>query len=107
METESKVFEPTLIIHNFLNILSGVFHQKQGDDGNLPAPKQYIQEILSKDGVNMVITMLPGLASRVHDADATLHDNTYKRVFGEWKEWEVVMWDKRLNQSMCPNLIVQ
>ena len=42
--------------------------------------------------------MLPGLASRVHDADATLHDNTYKRVFGEWKEWEVVMWDKRLNQ---------
>lgn len=107
METESKVFEPTLIIHNFLNILSGVFHQKQGDDGDLPAPKQYIQEILSKDGVNMVITMLPGLASRVHDADATLHDNTYKRVFGEWKEWEVVMWDKRLNQSMCPNLIVQ
>jgi hypothetical protein len=50
-------------------------------------------------GVDMIITMLPFLANGIHDADASLHDNTYKRVFGNWKEWEVVIWDKRLNTS--------
>ena len=49
----------------------------------------------------MIITMLPSLADRIHTADASLHDNTYKRLFGEWKEWEVVIWDKRLNMSKC------
>jgi hypothetical protein len=48
----------------------------------------------------MIITMLPYLANLIHSADASLHDNTYKRVFGHWKEWEVVIWDKRLNTSM-------
>ena len=46
----------------------------------------------------MVITMLPALAERIHLANMTLHDNTYKHVFGDWKEWEVVIWDGRLNQ---------
>jgi hypothetical protein len=42
----------------------------------------------------MIITMLPYLANLIHGADASLHDNTYKRVCGHWKEWEVVIWDK-------------
>ena len=47
----------------------------------------------------MIITMLPSLAALIHTADSTLHDNTYKRVYGKWKEWEVVIWDKQLNMS--------
>ena len=47
----------------------------------------------------MIITMLPSLAALIHTADSTLHDNTYKQVYGKWKEWEVVIWDKRLNMS--------
>ena len=35
----------------------------------------------------MIITMIPYLAERIHTANATLHDNTYKRVYGVWKEW--------------------
>ena len=73
---------------------SGVlYHQKAGRE-NFPPEKQYIHEVQSRDGVDMIITMLPFLANRIHDADAPLHDNTYKRVFGNWKEWEVVIWDK-------------
>lgn len=42
--------------------------------------------------------MLPGLAELLHGAQTTLHDNTYKGVSGDWKEWEVVVWDARLNK---------
>ena len=61
--------------------------------------KRYIHKVRSQDGVDMIITMLPSLAALIHTADSTLHDNTYKRVYGKWKEWEVVIWDKRLNMS--------
>lgn len=83
----------------------GVLHEKRQDDENLPKDKQYIQEISSHaNGVHVIITMLPALAERIHSADSTQHDNTYKRVYGEWKEWEVVIWDKKLNSrtsSIC------
>ena len=46
--------------------------------------------------------MLPQLAAKMHDVHASLHDNTYKRPFGKWKEWEVVIWDDCLN--MCKSL---
>lgn len=71
--------------------------QMRKDDKDLPLEKRYIHQIGTKDGVDIIVTMLAGLAERVHLANATLHDNTYKRVFGDWKEWEVVIWDKRLN----------
>ncbi|KAF8186408.1 hypothetical protein BJ912DRAFT_819653, partial [Pholiota molesta] len=77
--------------------LEGVVFQMRDDDLKLPESKRYIHEILTRDGIDLVITMIPGLALRVHDAEYTLHDNTYKRVLGEWKEWEVVIWDGKLN----------
>ncbi|KAJ7062396.1 hypothetical protein C8F01DRAFT_1252221 [Mycena amicta] len=43
------------------------------------------------------VCMLPYLARRLHSARYTLHDNTYARVHGIWKEWEVTTWDDRLN----------
>ncbi|KAJ6564996.1 hypothetical protein DFH09DRAFT_1363963 [Mycena vulgaris] len=41
--------------------------------------------------------VLPFLAGRIHSAKASLHDNTYARVHGVWKEWEVVIWDDKLD----------
>ncbi|KAF9032434.1 hypothetical protein BJ165DRAFT_1568600 [Panaeolus papilionaceus] len=79
----------------------GVAHIKSQDDSKLPKEQRYIHEMLSThDGVQIVITMLSSLAARIHDADSTLHDTTYKRCYGEWKEWEVVIWDKRLNMRL-------
>ena len=45
------------------------------------------------------LQILPSLANQIHTADVLLHDNTYKWVFGNWKEWEVMIWDKKLNMS--------
>ena len=46
--------------------------------------------------IEVVVTMLSGLAEFVHDASATEHDTTFKRVFGKFNEWEVVIWEKSL-----------
>ncbi|KAF9552496.1 hypothetical protein CPC08DRAFT_728578 [Agrocybe pediades] len=80
------------------NGLEGVIHLKQKDD-ELPLKDRYIHSI-SVDGFNMIVTMVPGLADRIHLATSTLHDNTYKRVYGDWKEWEVVIWDYALNMRV-------
>ncbi|KAF8173596.1 hypothetical protein K438DRAFT_1610611 [Mycena galopus ATCC 62051] len=59
----------------------------------LPHERQYIWRVTSENGQDIVITMLPYLAGRIHVAKASLHDNTYCRIHGIWKEWEVVVWD--------------
>ena len=78
---------------------SGALHFQRLNYQNLPAEARYIHEVSSHDRVDLIITMLPFLAAHIHSAYATLHDNTYKCVFRKWKEWEVVVWDSRLN--MC------
>ncbi|KIJ41523.1 hypothetical protein M422DRAFT_255431 [Sphaerobolus stellatus SS14] len=62
-------------------------------------PDRYIHAILSEpsdDGasqINMIVTMVPGLAQYTHKAQTMLHDNTYKRVHGKFNEWEVeLLW---------------
>ncbi|KAJ7232996.1 hypothetical protein B0H12DRAFT_1028746, partial [Mycena haematopus] len=71
------------------------FQQKMRD--TLPIEKQYIQYLISEDGVQLVLTMLPYLAGRIHFSKASLHDNTYGRLHGVWKEWEVVIWDDKFD----------
>ena len=67
--------------------------------------ERYIQAIYSqpcKDGgpqIYIVVTMLPELIALVHQVHTTQHDMTYKRVFGEFNEWEVVIWDQYRNSS--------
>ncbi|KAJ7730115.1 hypothetical protein DFH07DRAFT_756469, partial [Mycena maculata] len=39
----------------------------------------------------------PYLANLIHGVQASLHDNTYARVHGTWKEWEVVIFLERFN----------
>ncbi|KAJ7086972.1 hypothetical protein C8R44DRAFT_900928 [Mycena epipterygia] len=64
---------------------------------SLPHGKQYVWKVTSENGEEIVITMLPYLADRIHHAKASLHDNTYARVHGIWKEWEVVIWDYKFD----------
>ncbi|KAE9386168.1 hypothetical protein BT96DRAFT_949317 [Gymnopus androsaceus JB14] len=65
---------------------------------------RYIQKILStsSDTGNIIVLMLPGLAELLHEAQTTLHDNTYKGVSGDWKEWEVVVWDALGSYFLVP-----
>ncbi|KAG5634265.1 hypothetical protein H0H81_002602 [Sphagnurus paluster] len=59
---------------------------------------QYIHKIVTKGDIKIIFTALPGLATLIHHAKYTLQDNTYKRVSGEFNEWEVVIWDDKSNQ---------
>ncbi|KAJ7891064.1 hypothetical protein B0H13DRAFT_2340715 [Mycena leptocephala] len=72
------------------------FLQKKMQE-TLPADKRYIQSLTSENGIEVILTMLPFLAGRLHTAKASLHDNTYARVHGQWKEWEVVIWDDKVD----------
>ncbi|KAK7019126.1 hypothetical protein R3P38DRAFT_2715272 [Favolaschia claudopus] len=75
----------------------GVVHFQQKMRDTMPPEKRYIQFLTSDDGVQFVLTMLPYLGNRIHVAKVSLHDNTYVRVHGIWKEWEVVIWDDKLD----------
>ncbi|KAJ7158276.1 hypothetical protein C8R43DRAFT_827151, partial [Mycena crocata] len=59
----------------------------------LMCSKQYIWKVASEHGEEIIITMLPNIAKRIHFARASLHDNTYAPVHGIRKEWEVVIYD--------------
>jgi hypothetical protein len=81
------------------HLLLGVFACMR-DQQNLPPEKRYVHQVSSEDGTDVIVTMLPGLARLIHHADMTLHNNTYKRAHGIWKEWEVVLWNSQLNMCM-------
>ncbi|KAJ7440399.1 hypothetical protein B0H11DRAFT_1660472, partial [Mycena galericulata] len=76
-----------------LGIEGVIYYQKQMR--SLPHEKQYIWNVASENGEEIVITMLPYLANLIHNAKASLHDNTYARLHGVWKEWEIVIWHHR------------
>jgi hypothetical protein len=81
--------------------LTGVQHLAEVE-AKRPTSDTYIHKIISETGqetrMHIVFTLVPALAARVHNADYTVHDFTYKRVWGDWKEWEVVIWDNRLSK---------
>ncbi|KAJ7149385.1 hypothetical protein C8R43DRAFT_1192463 [Mycena crocata] len=81
-----------------LGIEGVLYFQKQMQ--SLPHEKQYVWTIISDHGEEIVITMLPYLADHIHLTKASLHDNTYARVHGTWKEWEVVIWDHRVDHRV-------
>ncbi|KAI0041712.1 hypothetical protein FA95DRAFT_1640147, partial [Auriscalpium vulgare] len=84
----------------FGNGMEGVLALRHADLKNLPKSDQYIHEVRSEYGFNIIVTALPALVAHYHEAFASLHDNTYKRVHGQWKEWEVVIWVQRLNMRL-------
>ena len=65
-----------------------------------PVHQQYVHSVCAGNGLTMIITMHPCLAKRLHNKIYSLHDNTYQRVHGVWKEWEATCWDAKLNRHM-------
>lgn len=61
--------------------------------------ERYIQ-VIATDGQPVIVTFLPSLVKWIHSANATSHDNTYKRIMGDWKEWEIAAWIEALNMRM-------
>ncbi|KAJ2919368.1 hypothetical protein MD484_g1015, partial [Candolleomyces efflorescens] len=83
------------------DIKAGVIHQQDCDLKCQDLPDGiYIHEVVRTAEIQLVVTLIPELAARIHDADYTTHDCTYKRVWNDWKEWEVVIWDKRLSKRL-------
>jgi len=82
--------------------LPGVRHKYNNIELKRPVQERYIQSIHSElcddggDQIEVIVTMLPMLAQLVHEVTSTQHDTTYKRVFGSFNEWEIVVWDPRL-----------
>ena len=70
-----------------------------------PPEAQYIRNIYSQHDLTVIITTLAPLTDLIHSTNASLHDNTYKRLHGNWKEWEVVIWNWRLNKRKNINII--
>ncbi|RPD75850.1 hypothetical protein L226DRAFT_570087 [Lentinus tigrinus ALCF2SS1-7] len=81
------------------NGLEGVVHQQQVDLKTLQPARQYIQLVAAGD-VPVIVTFIPFLVAYIHTAWSTSHDNTYKRLAGEWKEWEIVIWLAELNMRV-------
>ncbi|PBK62050.1 hypothetical protein ARMSODRAFT_1025177 [Armillaria solidipes] len=91
--------------HPYGTDIEGVFARQLKDSHELPAEKRYIHEIHisdpESDAGNVIVTMFAELAELFHRARTTLHDNTYKHIQDpKWKEWEVVVWNSRLNRRM-------
>jgi hypothetical protein len=67
---------------------------------------RYIHSIESspEDGT-IVFTAVPGLANLIHRAPSAQFDFTYDLPKGEWKEWEVVVFDEKLGCRKCYSLL--
>jgi len=56
-----------------------------------PPKEHYLQAIYTApddeggDPIDVIVTMLSGLAEFIHDASVTEHDTTFKRVHGKFK----------------------
>lgn len=79
-------------------LMIGVLH-RQTEERSKDVSERYIH-MVSNGAFPVIITGLRSLFQLFHQVDATLHDNTYKRLNGDFKEWEVVAWIKHLNMRM-------
>ncbi|KAH6897587.1 hypothetical protein BKA70DRAFT_1563041 [Coprinopsis sp. MPI-PUGE-AT-0042] len=80
--------------------LEGVLHYMTTVERVLPERDRYVHKTIAESGFSLILTLFPGLVERLHDCNYSVHDNTYKRVYGDWKEWEVVIWDAKLDMRL-------
>ena len=69
----------------------GVSHLSHQDFTSLPPEARYIHTTISQDGIRVVVTMIPAAARYFHEVNHVMMDNTYKRVKGDFNEWEVTL----------------
>ncbi|KAL1717154.1 hypothetical protein EV715DRAFT_292556 [Schizophyllum commune] len=67
---------------------------------DLERKAQYIHAMHDEDGTRIIVTMFADGAEMLLRADTSYNDNTYKRTAGDWKEWEVVVWNAQLERRV-------
>ena len=67
----------------------GVIYEDDNLEALLPANKRYIHCVSSKSNIRLVVTMLPELVKHIHNVRYLAIDYTFKRIRGEFDEWEV------------------
>lgn len=69
----------------------GLCNQRE-KDWQLPFEEQYIQACHTKADIQLRIAMYPAQARIFHLADYLVIDFTFKRIYGDLNEWEIVVW---------------
>ena len=64
----------------------------------LPESERYIQSVISRDSHRIVVTAHADLIKFIHDVLCLQIDFTFKRVEGEFNEWEVVGFLEKLGR---------
>ncbi|KIO25136.1 hypothetical protein M407DRAFT_8592 [Tulasnella calospora MUT 4182] len=66
----------------------------------LPLQDRYIfAASTTSDNAFVIVTLNPELAQYLHATEFVQVDTTFKRVYGDYNEWKVVVWFCRLNTS--------
>lgn len=79
------------VVFSTLTLLLGVMHRLDKDaKANLPKDRRYIQSTRIKHDIQLILTMVPGMAKYFHDATYLVVDVTFKRVKGDFDEFNVV-----------------
>ena len=72
-----------------MNALLGVQYENDTLEPQLAADKQYIHCVTSKSNICLVVAMLPDIVKHIHSVRFLAIDYTFKRIHGEFNEWEV------------------
>jgi hypothetical protein len=81
------------------------------DDLKLSLEERYIHGITSSStGGKVIFTFNPQLLALLHSAIQFEVDGTFKRVEGEFDEWEITVWERSINagnhsRSFHPSII--
>jgi hypothetical protein len=97
-----------LLFHLVFDVVSLIAIVEEFEKGkSRPLNEQYIRLIrMDGDSVKVVVTMNAELAKLLHRARYIVVDFTFKRVFGEMNEWEVVIWDELMRERVYSETFV-
>ncbi|KAJ7635373.1 hypothetical protein FB45DRAFT_1026254 [Roridomyces roridus] len=79
---------------------AGVQHYIRAIEQARPTSERYIHAAISKGDFNVVVTLHPQLAKFIHGVLALVIDFTFKRIEGDFDEWEVVGFSDRLESRL-------
>ena len=66
-----------------------------------PISERYIHQIITSiTGGRIIFTLVPGLIKLIHDVKQIQGDGTFKRVEGEFDEYEITVWHEATARSM-------
>jgi hypothetical protein len=69
--------------------LTGVQHAANVTEPLLSPSQRYIHSVITKGNTHLAVTMHPRIIKHIHNVRFLQIDYTFKRVRGEFNEWEV------------------